>query len=114
MVHTRRLLDIVACTTSFGSTSSSPKTPGRPSSKEPGSKEKPDSIDITESGSDINEIGKAGEKGDAAAAAAAAVSLSPPPRLGQFYDFFSFSQLTPPIQCIALSFSFVLIDQVNE
>ena len=27
------------------------------------------------------------------------VSMCPPPRLGQFYDFFSFSHLTPPFQC---------------
>jgi protein TIF31 len=37
----------------------------------------------------------------------AAVSMCPPPRLGQFYEFFSFSHLTPPVQC-QLSFSLEL------
>lgn len=27
------------------------------------------------------------------------INMCPPPRLGQFYEFFSFSHLTPPIQC---------------
>lgn len=27
------------------------------------------------------------------------VSMCPPPRLGQFYDFFTFAHLNPPIQC---------------
>jgi protein TIF31 len=41
---------------------------------------------------------------DAMEKADAAVSMCPPPRLGQFYEFFSFSHLTPPVQC-QLSFS---------
>lgn len=37
-----------------------------------------------------------------------AVSMCPPPRLGQFYDFFSFSDLTPPVHCeFVLSLTFV-------
>lgn len=44
------------------------------------------------------------EKGDTA------VSMCPPPRLGQFYDFFSFSHLTPPVQC---QFSVCLFIEVN-
>nr|GMC61102.1 protein TSS [Ipomoea batatas] len=37
VAHIRRLLDIVACTTSFGGSSSSPKCTGRTGSKDPGS-----------------------------------------------------------------------------
>jgi protein TIF31 len=25
--------------------------------------------------------------------------MYPPPKLGQFYDFFTFSHLTPPLHC---------------
>ena len=70
ITHVRRLLDIVACTTTFG-----PKV-GR---KETGPKE-----------GEV-ENGKKEDKGE--------IDMSPPPRLAQFYDFFSFSHLTPPIQC---------------
>ncbi|KAJ7979570.1 Tetratricopeptide repeat (TPR)-like superfamily protein [Quillaja saponaria] len=44
-----------------------------------------------------------GDKGDIA------VSIYPPPRLGQFYDFFSFSHLTPPIRCGFFSSFFLLL-----
>ncbi|CAO2823066.1 unnamed protein product [Amaranthus hypochondriacus] len=74
ITHVRRLLDIVACTTTFG-----PKV-GR---KETGPKE----------GEMDN--GKKEDKGE--------IDMSPPPRLAQFYDFFSFSHLTPPIQYIRRS-----------
>lgn len=78
--HVRRLLDIVACTVSFGSSkpSSNDAEPPKPVSPLPGSP-------------------GGGDKGDVAAA------MFPPPRLGQFYDFFSFSHLTPPIQFIRKS-----------
>lgn len=123
MAHIRRLLDIVACTTSFGGgTSSSPRPNGRTGHKDSGSNDaeaapentstesipKP-KISDKKSGSvspgpqkwnptkleNVSTGGDVGEKGDAAAAAI----MCPPPRLGQFYDFFSFSHLTPPIQC---------------
>lgn len=119
IAHIRRLLDIVACTTAFSGSASSTKTSGRTGSKEPGSTEGEHGPD--NGGSDKNKGGEkksnsaagakspkteglgggdAAEKGDVAAAA-----MYPPPRLGQFYDFFSFSHLTPPIQC---EFSFSL------
>lgn len=124
MAHIKRLLDLVACTTFFGGSTSSPKT-GRTGTgqKEPGSSthdagsenavmetkaadkkggapvagvarikaakpEVPGSPNAASGGPD------AADKGDAAAA-----MMYPPPRLGQFYDFFSLSHLTPPIQC---------------
>ncbi|KAJ4952898.1 hypothetical protein NE237_029730 [Protea cynaroides] len=141
VAHVRRLLDIVACTTSFGSSSSSPKHGGRSSPKESGPKEpssndgeasvdsladnggEPSSkikggskksnftVNVSqnwERGTKVNNEGKseatvaedtateATDKGDVA-------SMCPPPKLGQFYDFFSFSHLTPPVQYIRRS-----------
>lgn len=104
VTHIRRILDIVACTTSFSST----KNVGRVNGKEPGSRE----LCSKELGSNEGEApphadnrgetiskprpadkkSEGNEKGDIG-------SMCPPPRLGQFYDFFTFSHLTPPIQC---------------
>ncbi|XP_058213810.1 protein REDUCED CHLOROPLAST COVERAGE 2 [Rhododendron vialii] len=113
--HVRRLLDIVACTTSFGPS----KTTGRASPKESGPNENeggPESAGFESNPKTAKDGGAhrgapngpksprpdgggrdAAEKGDAAGV------LCPPPRLGQFYDFFSFSHLTPPIQYIRRS-----------
>lgn len=116
VAHIKRLLDIVACTTSFAG-SSTKTTTGRTGSKEPGPIEiqpGPDNVGSEfayKSEKTDKKLGSAAggralggedlpEKGDAAAAL-----LYPPPRLGQFYDFLSFSHLTPPIQCEFL-FSF--------
>lgn len=137
--HIRRLLDIVACTTSFGASStSSPKAAGRPNPKEPpGPKDQPAGSDEGETTSrqpDVEALhaqeaaaGKdAGEKKTSTATNAAgqrgkandgaekggdsAISMCPPPRLGQFYDFFSLSHLTAPLHCAfsLLFFSFSL------
>ncbi|KAL8493121.1 hypothetical protein ACS0TY_024361 [Phlomoides rotata] len=130
--HIRRLLDIVACTTYFTGSSSSPKTATRTGTKDSGSKE-PGSPD-SESGlqnaapasspktkaAAVSPKSKSGkpevptgldtaEKGDPAAAI-----TCPPPRLGQFYDFFSFSHLTPPIQYIRRSARPFLEDKTDE
>ncbi|KAI9378489.1 hypothetical protein POPTR_018G102500v4 [Populus trichocarpa] len=104
IAHIRRLLDIVACTTSFGASSTSPTKPaGRiGNSKESGSKE----ISSTETrGDNKKSVSKSGNDDctDAMEKADAEVSMCPPPRLGQFYDFFSFSHLTPPVQYIRRS-----------
>ncbi|KAF8400473.1 hypothetical protein HHK36_013771 [Tetracentron sinense] len=120
VAHIRRLLDIVACTTSFGS---SPKNGGRASpkelgSKEPGSNDGEPSLDsVAENGGEPNSKPKTGNKksnGDDGGKSEGSVaveetekgdfsSMCPPPRLGQFYDFFSFSHLTPPVQYIRKS-----------
>ncbi|RHN74048.1 putative clustered mitochondria protein [Medicago truncatula] len=42
------------------------------------------------------------------------VSMCPPPRLGQFYDFFSFSHLTPPFQYIRRSNRPFLEDKTED
>lgn len=123
MAHIRRLLDIVACTTSFGGSSSSPKPAGRPSLKETGLNDAEPASDNAGSEISPTSSSKAPDKKSTSAATAVAVGLKstktdglpgvesaekvdavaammcPPPRLGQFYDFFSFSHLTPPIQC---------------
>lgn len=117
--HVRRLLDIVACTTSFGPS----KTTGRASPKESGPNENeagPESEGFESNPKTAKDVGANrgapngpksprpdGGGGDAAEKGDAAAVLCPPPRLGQFYDFFSFSHLTPPIQC-EFFFSFSL------
>ncbi|XP_030456371.2 protein REDUCED CHLOROPLAST COVERAGE 2 [Syzygium oleosum] len=144
--HIRRLLDIVACATSFASSSSSPsssssssspKTLARPVAKDSSSSKPsnptdaapfqgpgPDAVDERDAASCDPNLKSGGEKkadkGDAAAAAAdkgeaaAAVSLCPPPRLGQFYDFFSFSHLAPPVQYIRRSTRPFLDDKTED
>ncbi|XWS16955.1 hypothetical protein CRYUN_Cryun33cG0026200 [Craigia yunnanensis] len=107
IAHIRRLLDIVACTTSFGS----PKPAGRTVLKEPASKESAAVDNGPSYGSESSDNSKAKEKTDATVAA---VSMCPPPRLGQFYDFFSFSHLTPPIQHIRRSSRPFLEDKTED
>lgn len=124
VAHIRRLIDIVACTTSFAGSSSSPKPTGRtgnesgpenavaePKSgklktqepKKAGAKpSKPDAAVC-----DGADAGEAAEKGDPA-------MMCPPPRLGQFYDFFSFAHLIPPIQYIRRSSRPFLEDKTED
>ncbi|CAK9197344.1 unnamed protein product [Sphagnum troendelagicum] len=121
IAHVRRLLDIVACTTFFG-----------PSGKQLEQLEQPvssSSSELTRSPSSqaiSSEVAKSGvvtkatttERGvfkgkpEAAAAMAAAkeatekgdmTGMCPPSKLGQFYEFLSFSHLTPPIQFLRCS-----------
>ncbi|MCD7468574.1 hypothetical protein HAX54_006930, partial [Datura stramonium] len=135
VAHIRRLLDIVACTTCFGGSSSSPKPTGR-TGAEPGPE---NALAETKSGKPKNqEPKKAGSptaaglkaktsKPDAAAAAVCGAGdagdvaekgdpamMCPPPRLGQFYDFFSFAHLTPPIQYIRRSSRPFLEDKTED
>ncbi|XP_043695697.1 protein TSS-like isoform X3 [Telopea speciosissima] len=154
--HVRQLLDIVACTTSFGSSSSSPKHGGRSSPKESGpagpkepssnggaalvdlladnsaepssklkAETKKSNVTVDDGnhkrgrGTNVNNEGKSEatvavdtategtDKGDIA-------TMCPPPKLGQFYDFFSFSHLTPPVQYIRRSFRPFLQDKTED
>ncbi|XP_024978945.1 protein TSS-like [Cynara cardunculus var. scolymus] len=118
IAHVRRLLDIVACTTAFGGSSTTPKNAASPNSRS--APNRPDSSD-GETGQDKNSIGGAkspktevsissdqSEKGDTT------TDIYPPPRLGQFYDFFSFSHLTPPIQYIRRSARPFLEDKTDD
>lgn len=120
VAHIRRLLDIVACTTSFGGSSNSPKSPPRITPKDIPSKES--CLTDYEAALPSPEIGdkkvaagsgggaqnlRHGPKGlrnldgsnDGSEKADGSISMCLPPRLGQFYEFFSFSYLTPPLQC---------------
>ncbi|KAK1414035.1 hypothetical protein QVD17_29773 [Tagetes erecta] len=116
VAHVRRLLDIVACTTAFGG-SSTPKTTAsattRSTTNRSGSSDEETGDKKTNSGvkSPKTEppIGSdPSEKGDPMA------EIYPPPRLGQFYDFFSFSHLTPPIQYIRRSARPFLEDKTDD
>ncbi|MED6222877.1 Protein REDUCED CHLOROPLAST COVERAGE 2 [Stylosanthes scabra] len=116
VAHIRRLLDIVACTTSLGK-----PTATRPNAKEPPAAAAKDygSVDDeqsqqnsgVENGSETSPKAKASEpnsdcgnaKSEKAEKLEGDISMCTPPRLGQFYDFFSFSYLTPPFQYIRRS-----------
>ncbi|ONM13027.1 Tetratricopeptide repeat (TPR)-like superfamily protein [Zea mays] len=92
--HVRRLLDILACTTAFarprdGAAKHRASRHGRPAT--PPSSPTPAST---------------GAHGVASGEAAPPISeahdmaaIRPPPKLGEFYDFFSFAHLTPPVHC---------------
>lgn len=122
VAHIRRLLDIVACTNSFGS-SPKPATRSSTGSKESGSAEndasaqKSGSSDSKRASSSGVAVGQVEENGKDAAESIAdksdAVSMCPPLRLGQFYDFFSFSNLTPPLQC-TLSLSVIYLNYFHD
>ncbi|KAG5066585.1 hypothetical protein JHK86_010316 [Glycine max] len=107
VAHIRRLLDIVACNTSFAS------------AKPPAGKSKDPTEPGSENGSETNPKSKpvdpnsdpANAKSDKADAD---ISMCPPPRLGQFYDFFSFSHLTPPFQYIRRSNRPFLEDKTED
>ena len=91
MAHVRRLLDIIACTTWFNKpkgqrpTSADHKSkkakaqvgPTNPSNEEPRIKNGP-SISVISEDNDM-------------------AALHPTPKLSEFYDFFSFSHITPPV-----------------
>ncbi|KAK6156650.1 hypothetical protein DH2020_010898 [Rehmannia glutinosa] len=139
VAHIRRLLDIVACTTYFGSSSSSLKPGARTGTKDSGPKDAGSSESEPGSqnaASDFSPKTRAADrkavvspkskpgKPEAPALAAgldtavkgetAEAMMCPPPRLGQFYDFFSFSHLTPPIQYIRRSSRPYLEDKTDE
>ncbi|CAO2815225.1 unnamed protein product [Amaranthus hypochondriacus] len=92
MAHVRRLLDIIACTTWFNK----PKGQ-RPTSSDHKSKkakaQSPTQVGPTNEEPRITNgpsISVISEDNDMAA-------LHPTPKLSQFYDFFSFSHITPPV-----------------
>ncbi|KGN65188.1 protein TSS [Cucumis sativus] len=135
VAHIRRLLDIVACTTSFGGSSNSPKSPPRTTPKDLTSKEScltdyeaalpsPETGDkkvATGPGDGAQNL-RHGPKGlrcldgsnDGSEKADGSISMCLPPRLGQFYEFFSFSYLTPPLQYIRRSSRPFLVDKTED
>ncbi|KAG9455942.1 hypothetical protein H6P81_000450 [Aristolochia fimbriata] len=86
--HVRRLLDIVACTSSFG------PSPLKPSSA-PSNGNHKTKTETAVAAAEAT-IKDSAEKGDGA-------SMCPPPRLSPFYEFFSFAHLPSPVQYIRRS-----------
>ncbi|XP_020582567.1 protein TSS [Phalaenopsis equestris] len=119
VAHIRRLLDIIACTTVFRnppaknagactSPGSNSPTAGARSScgisneRDSSSAETSDSVLKPQRGG--NKSGSLSPAvGDTGPNQKEEVAIYPPPKLGQFYDFFSFSHLTPPLQYIRRS-----------
>ncbi|XP_022721198.1 protein TSS-like isoform X2 [Durio zibethinus] len=95
VAHVRRLLDIVACTTRF----SKPKRLRSQSSSGPSDSKPKKVYSRPHQASDGGE-GSTPEKTSISAAISESMDMAvihPTPKLSEFYDFFSFSHLTPPI-----------------
>ncbi|XP_066344669.1 protein REDUCED CHLOROPLAST COVERAGE 3-like [Miscanthus floridulus] len=93
--HVRRLLDILACTTAFakprdGAAKHKSSKHGRPAT--PPSPPAPASTGAHGVGG--------GEAAPPISEAHDMAAIRPPPKLGEFYDFFSFAHLTPPVHFI--------------
>jgi hypothetical protein len=108
VVHVRRLLDIVACTTSFGPSATSkeslksdaPKNAlGAQDKGAPASTKKSTTVNTKAQGTAAKQEATMEEEGEMSHAF---------PKLGTFYEFFSLSHLTPPLQCTLLSLSLSL------
>ncbi|KAJ4718445.1 Tetratricopeptide repeat (TPR)-like superfamily protein [Melia azedarach] len=108
VAHVRRLLDIVACTTRFSKSRNSRSPPSSESrAKKNGRRlHNPTSNSVTPSdrGALDNRSGPRGTTPSDAESVSSAISPSldmaaihPTPKLSEFYDFFSFSHLTPPV-----------------
>ncbi|PRQ50579.1 putative clustered mitochondria protein [Rosa chinensis] len=84
VAHVRRLLDLVACTTRFAKPKRSAAAPDSKSKK---SGTKPVNKNSGPSSPSVSAISES----------LGMVAIHPTPKLSDFYDFFSFSHLTPPI-----------------
>ncbi|XP_044350168.1 protein TSS isoform X2 [Triticum aestivum] len=93
LVHVRRLLDIVACTASFGSP---PPPPPPPSPKDADATKEPSNS----SSKPAKDANAASAKEDAVSAELEAEMSGACPRLGAFYEFFSLANLSPPLHFI--------------
>ncbi|XP_050386803.1 protein REDUCED CHLOROPLAST COVERAGE 1 isoform X2 [Argentina anserina] len=103
--HVRRVLDIVACTTSFGA-SPSPPLPAKDQTLKPDAspaavsgKNAPDNSAKKSSAAAKPQASAGSDKRDVAVDSDAELSHSCL-KLGSFYDFFSLAHLTPPLQFI--------------
>lgn len=110
VAHVRRVLDIVACTTSFG-----PSAATKDGSKSDTGKNEPDSKGAKKTAAKNDKDkqsppepapqsknSKSPASNDVAVDGDGEMSHSCP-KLGSFYEFFSLAHLTPPLQCILLS-----------
>ena len=103
--HVRRLLDIVACTTSFGPSSDDAKNERgaqdkSSSGKKSGNKKEAPAPEVSaEKSSSLDDVSMLIDgEGE---------TNSLCPKLGSFYEFFSLSHLSPPIQCNHLSLTLI-------
>ncbi|KAL1548917.1 Protein REDUCED CHLOROPLAST COVERAGE 2 [Salvia divinorum] len=118
--HIRRLLDIASCTTYFGDSLTSPRTGSKTRTKKFGSPDSSSgSYDAASEFSPnpkctVSPKSKSGKPEVSAVVTGPDSILYPPPRLGKFYDFFSFSHLTPPIQYIRRSSRPFLEEKTDE
>ena len=111
--HVRRLLDIVACTTRFAKPRRSPST-SELKSKKSKAQARPKSGSNSAPPTPSDGGGSPSSEPSVAAASAAAaisenigmVAIHPTPKLSDFYEFFSFSHLSPPILREYFIFSF--------
>ncbi|XP_015870545.3 protein REDUCED CHLOROPLAST COVERAGE 3 isoform X1 [Ziziphus jujuba] len=103
VAHVRRLLDLVACTTKFAKPKRSPSTPDSKTKK---SNSRPTTQQTRNSGpqqkapdgGDVNSRLPQPEAGVSAISESLGMApIHPTPKLSDFYDFFSFSHLSPPI-----------------
>jgi protein TIF31 len=85
----RRVLDIVACTTRYAKPKRSPSAPDSKSKKSKAQQAHPKSNSASPTPSHGGGGGAPENLG--------MVAIHPTPKLSEFYDFFSFSHLSPPI-----------------
>uniref|UniRef100_A0A453FKB3 Clustered mitochondria protein N-terminal domain-containing protein n=2 Tax=Aegilops tauschii TaxID=37682 RepID=A0A453FKB3_AEGTS len=115
LVHIRRLLDIVACTASFGSPPPPPPPPSpkdADATKEPSNSSSKPAAAASSGGrrtgsppplpkeSAAKDADAAAAKEDAVSAELEAEMSGACPRLGAFYEFFSLANLSPPLHFI--------------
>ncbi|KAJ0965769.1 hypothetical protein J5N97_026907 [Dioscorea zingiberensis] len=108
--HVRRFLDIVACTTAFASKNGSPRAGSSPKDPDAHAGGAPDSAAKAPSKSPRSP--RAASSGGIAGGSGGQKDepMYPPPKLAQFYDFFSFAHLSPPFQCEGLQWEAVTIN----
>ena len=106
VAHVRRLLDIVACTTCFG-----PSASAQYKFKSDAGKNAPAAQDNKASKKTTTKSPTPSKQSPSPKSASKDVPVDAEgdmshscPKLGSFYEFFSLSHLTPPLQC-TLSFS---------
>ncbi|KAJ4851671.1 hypothetical protein Tsubulata_014495 [Turnera subulata] len=111
VAHVRRLLDIVACTTRFAKPKRPQSPPSSSSSESKNKKSRPPQATSPVAAATATSTVANGpqptpssppvsEKASVSAAMSESMDMAaihPTPKLSEFYDFFSFSHLTPPI-----------------
>lgn len=107
VAHVRRLLDIVACTTRFSKSRNSRLPPSSEScAKKNGSRPhqpSPNSAALSDGAATAAADNRSGPRATSSPVSSAVspsldmAAIHPTPKLSEFYDFFSFSHLTPPV-----------------